>query len=236
MQITKTPMPSGCRALAPLLTRVVTGLALIGVVMGSAVWTKRAGALPALVGLERSDVSRATRFTEGSASATTGGISVEALGEVGEAGPGPSVEVVSVEPVTEAMPEWDAATRWFDGRPVRPSRVILMKVTGYSPDARSCGKSADGQTATLHSVWTNGMRLVAADPKLLPYGTMLTVPGYADGAVVPVLDCGGAIKGARLDLLFATHEIALDWGVKTLRVTVWAYADGKPAPNPRKVR
>lgn len=147
-----------------------------------------------------------------------------------------AVEVMTVEPLTPDMPEWDTETRWFDGRPIRPSKVVVMKVTGYSPDNRSCGEFADGQTATLHSVWTNAMRLVAADPEVLPYGSMITVPGYAADQVVPVLDCGGAIKGARLDLLFPTHERALAWGVRTIRVTVWEYADGEPAPNPRKVR
>mgnify|MGYP000333116534 CR=1 FL=1 len=73
-----------------------------------------------------------------------------------------AVEILAVEPVTESDPEWDLSTRWFDGRPVRPSKVVLMRVTGYSPDSRSCGEFADGQTATLHSVWTNAMRLVAA--------------------------------------------------------------------------
>ena len=95
---------------------------------------------------------------------------------------------------------------------------------------------ADGKTATLHSVWTNGMRLVAADPDVLPMGSMLTVPGYAGDTIVPVLDKGGAIKGARLDVLYATHEIARTWGVPRLPVTVWEYADGLPAPDPRKER
>jgi 3D (Asp-Asp-Asp) domain-containing protein len=111
-----------------------------------------------------------------------------------------------------------------------------MTVTAYSPDARSCGDSADGLTATLHSVETNNYQLVAADPKLLPYGSMLTVPGYANNEIVPVLDCGGAIKGNRLDLLFPTHEEARRWGVKKVKVIVWQYVDGKPADNPRKLR
>lgn len=111
-----------------------------------------------------------------------------------------------------------------------------MTVTAYSPDARSCGEDADGQTATLHSVSTNNFRLVAADPKLLPYGSMLSVPGYADGTVVPVLDCGGAIKGRRLDVLYPTHERARQWGVQKLAVVVWEYADGAPADNPRRLR
>ncbi len=128
------------------------------------------------------------------------------------------------------------STRWFNGRPVRPARTITMKVTAYSADAASCYPFADGQTATLHSVEANGGFLVAADTDLLPFGTMLSIEGYNDGKVVPVLDRGGAIKGNRLDLLFPSHEAALKWGVKTLDVVVWEYADGKPAIDPRKQR
>ncbi len=127
-------------------------------------------------------------------------------------------------------------TRWFDGRPVRPARTIEMLVTAYSPHEASCGDFADGQTATLHGVTTNAGKLVAADTRVLPYGSMLSVPGYDGDNVVPVLDCGGAIKGNRLDLLFPTHEEARAWGVRRLEVTVYEYADGKPAPNPRRVR
>jgi 3D (Asp-Asp-Asp) domain-containing protein len=119
---------------------------------------------------------------------------------------------------------------------VRPAKQFWMTVTGYSPDARSCGDSADGLTATLHSVNTNNMRLVAADTSILPYGSLVTVPGYAEGEVVPVLDCGGAIKGRRLDLLYPTHEAARQWGRQRILVTIWEYADGKPSDNPRKVR
>ncbi|GJM17847.1 MAG: hypothetical protein DHS20C14_00600 [Phycisphaeraceae bacterium] len=141
--------------------------------------------------------------------------------------------ILIIEDEPEPEPE---VTRWFDGRPVRPAGTRMMKVTAYSPDARSCGDHADGQTATLHSVWTNGMRLVAADTSVLPFGSMLTIPGYAGDSVVPVLDRGGAIKGERLDLLMPSHERARAWGVRELEVTVWEYADGLPAPDPRRVR
>ncbi len=130
----------------------------------------------------------------------------------------------------------DARVRWFDGRPARPARQYWMTVTGYSPDERSCPGTADGLTATLHSVDTNNMKLVAADTSILPYGSMVSIPGYDDARIVPVLDCGGAIKGRRLDLLFPTHEQARQWGKKRLLVTVWEYCDGKPAENPRKLR
>ncbi len=135
-----------------------------------------------------------------------------------------------------AQPQYPADTRWFDGRPVRPAKTIEMLVTAYSPHVASCGEFADGQTATLHSVSTNAGQLVAADTRVLPYGSMLTIDGYASDEIVPVLDCGGAIKGARLDLLFPTHSEALAWGVRRIEVVVWEYADGKAAPNPRRVR
>ncbi len=115
--------------------------------------------------------------------------------------------------------------RYFRGRPIRPARTVWMVVTAYSPDHRSCGKWADGITASLRSVWTNGMELVAADTRLFPMGTLVSVPGYAGGRTVPVLDRGGAIKGARLDVLYPTHQIARRWGVQRLPVVIWEYAD-----------
>jgi 3D (Asp-Asp-Asp) domain-containing protein len=127
--------------------------------------------------------------------------------------------LLAVEPgIVPAVPS-------FDGRPLRKVREVEMLVTAYSPDARSCGKWADGVTASGYSVWTNGMKLVAADTKLLPFGSIITVPGYDDGQPVPVLDRGGKIKGKRLDLLYPTHESALEWGAQRLTVTVWEYAD-----------
>lgn len=115
--------------------------------------------------------------------------------------------------------------RYFDGRSVKPVRRLWMTVTAYSPDERSCGIHADGITASTKSVWTNAMQLVAADTRLLPFGSLLSLDEYADGNIVPVLDRGGAIKGMRLDVLYATHNEAIQFGVKHVPVTVWEYAD-----------
>ncbi len=135
---------------------------------------------------------------------------------------------VQTAPASVAQTESDRVVPSFNGRPVRPARTVGMLVTAYSPDARSCGAFADGITASGYSVKTNGMRLVAADTTRFPFGTMLSIPGYDDGYIVPVLDRGGAIKGNHLDALFPTHEEALQWGVRHLDVTIWEYTDGKP--------
>ncbi len=148
-------------------------------------------------------------------------------------------EVGATHTVEHPLPEADEIpenARWFNGRMVVPVRTVWMTVTAYSPDARSCAPFADGQTATLHSVWTNGMRLVAADTTVLPFGSMISIPGYHDGEIVPVLDRGGKIRGQRLDVLYPTHQRARQWGVQRLPITVWAYADGSPIDNPRRLR
>lgn len=158
----------------------------------------------------------------------------------------PAVEVAPVamqpvpqpvpEPVAEVASKVDLSIRWFNGRPVRPAKTMTMVVTAYSPDEISCPGTADNITASLHHVQTNAFRSVAADTRLLPLGSMISVPGYDDGQIVPVLDRGGAIKGRRLDVLYPTHERARQWGVQRLTVTVWEYADGLPAGDWRAER
>ena len=231
--------PSG-RSPARFVIRIAAGFAVVGATVGSAILTKELSAsIPDVAAAKTVSVRTEAEPVAARILATN------------EASPDSGNEPeVSPEPSTQPSPDKAAAgldddtlrlasdpqTRWFNGRPVRPARQYWMTVTGYSPDARSCGDSADGLTATLHSVQTNNMKLVAADTSLLPYGSLVSVAGYDNAEVVPVLDCGSAIKGRRLDLLFPTHEQARQWGRQRVLITVWEYADGKPAENPRKVR
>ncbi len=135
-------------------------------------------------------------------------------------------EVSAASAPRSASDQFDVETITFNGRRLRKSGELSMLVTAYSPDSRSCGRFADGITASGYSVWTNGMKLVAADTDLLPFGSIITVPGYNNDNPVPVLDRGGKIKGRRLDVLYPTHEIARQWGAQRLTVVVWEYVDG----------
>jgi 3D (Asp-Asp-Asp) domain-containing protein len=113
----------------------------------------------------------------------------------------------------------------FQGRAIVADHTRQMVVTAYCPCKLCCGPKACGITASGMSVYTNGMKLVAADAALMPFGTLVSLPGYARGRPVPVLDRGGAIKGNRLDILLPTHAQALAWGRRTVTVTVWRYAE-----------
>ena len=59
---------------------------------------------------------------------------------------------------------------------------------------------------------------IAADTAVLPFGTIVEVPGYGYGRVE---DRGGAITGRRLDLWYPSHGDAKVWGRKRVNVRVW---------------
>lgn len=92
---------------------------------------------------------------------------------------------------------------------LRPGRI--MTITAYCPCKKCCGKWADGYTSS--GVRAVG-KIVAAPPGM-PFGTVLEIPGYGR---CRVQDRGGAIVGDKLDVLFATHEAAKQWGVQELLV------------------
>lgn len=101
------------------------------------------------------------------------------------------------------------------------ARVILMKVTAYCPCKKCCGDCTDGITSTGRNAWkTLG---VAADPKLLPYGTKLEIPGVG---LRTVDDAGGAMrqnaeKGIyHIDLRMHSHPEAKKFGVRWLNVKI----------------
>ena len=63
-----------------------------------------------------------------------------------------------------------------------------------------------------------GKGVVAVDPKLIPLGTKLHVPGYGPGLAA---DVGYAIKGRIIDLWFPTMAKARQWGRRTVTITVY---------------
>jgi 3D (Asp-Asp-Asp) domain-containing protein len=113
---------------------------------------------------------------------------------------------------------------------------MTMEVTGYCNCGHCCGweRSWLGLGAPVISSGPNKGRpkavgmtasgtraqhgTIAADTAVLPFGTIVYVPGYGYGRVE---DRGGAITGRRLDLWYPSHEDAKVWGRKRMNVRVW---------------
>lgn len=128
----------------------------------------------------------------------------------------PTIELLSHNlPVEQNSEHSDPLPAAPTGNP----RILWMEVTAYCPCKICCGKGAMGLTASgKHISYNNGL-FVAADTDLLPFGTQLLIPGYAEQAI-EVIDRGGAIKGHKLDVFFDTHERAMKWGRQWIPVTV----------------
>ena len=96
---------------------------------------------------------------------------------------------------------------------------MQVVATAYCPCEKCCGKS-DGITST--GVKAKANHTIAADPKILPYGTEIRC-GYGEFVVE---DTGGALKGKnRIDFFFDTHEEALQFGRQN--ITIWVKEDVK---------
>lgn len=81
-------------------------------------------------------------------------------------------------------------------------------ITKYLARSEAYGKFNDGLTATLTKADPK-TRIVAVDPKLVPYRSWLWIEGLG---WYHAEDCGSAIKGFRLDVLTATDKEAMEFG------------------------
>lgn len=66
--------------------------------------------------------------------------------------------------------------------------------------------------------------LVAADPRVLPFGSILFIDGYG---TYKVSDTGGLIKNNRLDIYMPSCAKAIKFGRKTVQVKVISLGKGK---------
>ncbi len=87
--------------------------------------------------------------------------------------------------------------------------------TGRQLTVKSYAYALRGTTAT-------GIRVapgvIAVDPRVIPLGTRLYVPGYGEGIAA---DTGGDIKGNTIDVWMSSAQAASDWGIKTITITVY---------------
>ncbi len=82
-----------------------------------------------------------------------------------------------------------------------------FKITAYCACEKCCGAGASGYTAS-GTVATQG-RTIAASSKY-PFGTKLMI----NGTVYTVEDRGGSVNGNVIDMFFANHQDACNWGVQ----------------------
>jgi 3D (Asp-Asp-Asp) domain-containing protein len=96
-------------------------------------------------------------------------------------------------------------------------KYFIMLSTGYCPCELCCEKySLNGLTFTGDKA---GKGCIAIDKEagILKLGQKVYVEGYGEGICN---DIGGAIKGYEIDLCFDTHQEALNWGIRLVKVYI----------------
>ncbi len=108
-------------------------------------------------------------------------------------------------------------------------RPVRAKLTAYEPSHKSCGSFANGKTSTGDNAWN--MDGVAVDPRAIPYGTKVWIPGVGFREAD---DTGAAMKNSwedqrqfHIDIRMTYYYQARNWGVQ--HDTVYLYRPTSPS-------
>jgi 3D (Asp-Asp-Asp) domain-containing protein len=110
--------------------------------------------------------------------------------------------------VLEGTPKTLAQLR--SDRRFRVAAAMMMVATAYTADTATAYPTGYTATGILAH-----QGVVAVDPRVIPLGSMIFVPGYG---IAIAADTGGAIIGDRIDLCMDSYGDAVNFGRQTVRV------------------
>ncbi|WP_421384975.1 LysM peptidoglycan-binding domain-containing protein [Bacillus salacetis] len=127
-------------------------------------------------------------------------------------------ETAAAEPaqpaVQESVPAQPAETPVNTQPTQEKANAITVKATAYTANCAGCS----GVTRTGVDLNANpDAKVIAVDPDVIPLGTRVYVEGYG---YATAQDTGGAIQGKKIDVFIPERQDALDWGVRSVKVTI----------------
>lgn len=93
-------------------------------------------------------------------------------------------------------------------------KTITVSATAYTAKCDGCS----GVTSTGVDLNANpNAKVIAVDPSVIPLGSKVYVEGYGYATAA---DVGGAINGNKIDVHVPSKSEAVNWGVRTVNVTI----------------
>ena len=97
----------------------------------------------------------------------------------------------------------------------------VFEVTAYTARCEGCSGITKTGYDVRDTIYYEGKRVIAVDPSVIPLhsAVRITTSG-GDSFEAVALDIGSAIKGNRIDILYATKDEARKFGRQTLEVEI----------------
>jgi 3D (Asp-Asp-Asp) domain-containing protein len=115
---------------------------------------------------------------------------------------------------TPAEPKQESIAPQAQPQPQQTSKTLTVTATAYTAYCTGCS----GVTTTgLNLIANPSQKVIAVDPSVIPLGSKVYVPGYGEAIAA---DTGGAIKGNRIDVFIPNYTQAMDFGMKTIQITI----------------
>lgn len=125
-----------------------------------------------------------------------------------------------VEKLTETIKQKDERIKELES--MGKYNVSRFTVTAYSPYENVSGIENNGDADATSTGGKPRVGTIAVDPEVIPYKSNIIIL-YDDGSIYTgkALDCGGAIKGNRLDVFKWTYAETERHGKKDATVIWW---------------
>lgn len=114
-----------------------------------------------------------------------------------------------------SAPTEEPANREEDAEDARPAGSIAPQVIAKTYTATAY--SINGRTATGIPVRRG---IIAADPKVLPLGSVVRLHAGKYSGIYSVMDTGGDIRGQRIDIYFPSRAEAIKFGRRKVGIEV----------------
>ena len=134
---------------------------------------------------------------------------------VGNLSKGEKVEILSSSNGWHEIKYSGNNTGWVCDDYISISSNSHSSEAGKILDVKASAYSGDGITST-GTVPKYGT--IAVDPSVIPYGTKVYIREL--GKVFTAEDCGGAIKGNKIDIFMPTEQNCNDWGIRDITIEI----------------
>lgn len=125
-----------------------------------------------------------------------------------------STTVARSSPPTNTVEEPKVTVSSAKEEPESYGAEMTVTATAYTAYCAGCS----GTTAYGIDLRANpNQKVIAVDPRVIPLGTRVWVEGYGEAIAG---DTGGAIKGNKIDVFIPSHDNAIAWGVKEVKLRV----------------